>query len=88
VRYAIEFSKRAMRELEMFPNPIRNRIDARIRALASDPRPPGCQRLTGFDDLYRVRSGDYRIVYQIQDRVLIVVIVRVGHRREIYRHMG
>jgi len=63
-------------------------INARIRALADDPRPPGHQRLAGFDDLYRVRIGDYRIIYRIQDNVLMVVIVRLGHRRDIYRHMG
>jgi mRNA interferase RelE/StbE len=88
VRYAVEFSKRATRELGFLPQPTRNHINARIRALADDPRPPGYQRLAGFDDLYRVRVGDYRIIYQIQDNVLIVLIVRLGHRRDIYRHMG
>lgn len=77
-----------MRELGSLPQPIRNRVNGRIRALGDDPRPPGCQRLAGFGDLYRVRVGDYRIIYQILDDVLVVVIVRIGHRREVYRHMG
>jgi mRNA interferase RelE/StbE len=88
VRYAVEFSKRAMRELAGVPQPVRNRINGRIRALADDPRPPGSQRLAGFEDLLRVRVGDYRIIYQVKDGVLIVVVVRLGHRRDIYRHMG
>ena len=88
MHYAIEFSKRAVRELGDIPHPLRNRINDRIRALADDPRPSGCQRLAGFDDLYRVRVGDHRIIYQIRDNVLIVVIVRLGHRRDIYRHLG
>jgi mRNA interferase RelE/StbE len=61
---------------------------ARYNACPADSRPPGHQRLAGFDDLYRVRVGDYRIIYRIQDNVLMVVIVRLGHRRDIYRHMG
>ena len=87
MRYAVEFSKRARRELGALPEPIRNRIDARIRALRANPRPPGHQRLAGFADLYRIRVGDYRIIYQIQDRVLVVVVIRVGHRSEVYRHV-
>lgn len=77
-----------MRELGDISQPLRSRIGMQIRALADNPRPSGCQHLTGFDDLYRVRVGDYRVIYQIQDKVLVVVIVRLGHRRDIYRRMG
>jgi mRNA interferase RelE/StbE len=56
----------------------------RIRALADDPRPPGCEKLSGLEQ-YRVRQGVYRIVYEIADKRLLVVVVRVGHRREVYR---
>jgi mRNA interferase RelE/StbE len=59
-------------------------ISARISELADEPRPPGAEKLEGYD-YWRVRSGDYRIVYSIEDEVLTVVIVRVGHRREVYR---
>jgi len=61
------------------------RLRESIDRLAESPRPPGCVKLQGPEELYRVRVGDYRIVYQIQDAVLVVLVVEVGHRREIYR---
>ena len=54
-------------------------------ALAANPRPRGVKKLTGLDDLYRIRVADYRIVYQIQDDRLIVLVVRIGHRKDVYR---
>ena len=62
----------------------RQRIVRLIQSLAEEPRPPGCQKLSGYDR-YRVRQGNYRILYQIQDNELIIVVVRIGHRREVYR---
>ena len=61
------------------------RLVAAMRGLASLPRPPGCDKLTGPEDLYRIRVGDYRIVYQVRDEVLLVLVVKIGHRREVYR---
>jgi mRNA interferase RelE/StbE len=61
------------------------RLVAAMRGLANDPRPAGCERLAGSESLYRIRVGDYRIVYQIQDEVLLVLVVKIGHRREVYR---
>ena len=61
------------------------RMREAISALAANPRPPGCVKLQGESELYRVRIGDYRIVYQIQDAVLMVLVVQIGNRREIYR---
>ena len=63
----------------------RRRLVARIQALAADPRPPGCEKLAGHDDLYRVRQGRYRIVYSIDDPGSLVVVVKVGHRKDVYR---
>jgi mRNA interferase RelE/StbE len=63
----------------------RERLIAKIRALARDPRPPGCEKLSGERDLYRVRQGDYRIVYSILDRILTVEVIKIGHRKEVYR---
>ena len=60
------------------------RIDRRILALASNPRPPGCKKLKGYRDLWRVRAGDWRIVYLIEDATKVVNITRVAHRSEIY----
>jgi mRNA interferase RelE/StbE len=61
------------------------RLRDAISELGGNPRPPGCVKLQGADELYRVRVGDYRILYQIQDAVLVVLVVQVGNRREIYR---
>ena len=61
------------------------RLREAIDALAENPRAPGNVKLQGESELYRVRVGDYRIVYQIQDAVLVVLVVQIGHRREIYR---
>ena len=62
----------------------RQRIRAKLAALAGNPRPPGVVRLTGLEDAYRLRVGAYRIVYAIRDQELLVLILRVGHRREVY----
>ena len=62
----------------------RQRIVRLIQSLAEEPGPPGCQKLSGYDR-YRIRQGNYRILYQIQDNKLVVVVVRIGHRREVYR---
>ena len=61
------------------------RIDAKILTLAHAPRPAEAVKLKGADALYRVRVGEYRIVYEVQDDVVVIVIVRAGHRREVYR---
>ena len=61
------------------------RLREALDGLAVDPRPPGCVKLQGESELYRVRVGDHRIVYQIQDAALVVLVVRIGNRREIYR---
>jgi mRNA interferase RelE/StbE len=63
----------------------RQRIVARIRVLSSDPRPPGCEKLAGRTDRYRVRQGRYRIVYAIDDAQNVVTVFRVGDRKEVYR---
>jgi Cytotoxic translational repressor of toxin-antitoxin stability system len=57
----------------------------RIQALAENPRSPGCEKLSGQRDRYRVREGEYRIIYAIEDKDLLVYIVKVGHRKEVYR---
>jgi mRNA interferase RelE/StbE len=63
----------------------RQRIVGRIRSLVNDPRPPGVEKLSGTKEKYRIRQGDYRILYEIEDDVLVVYVVTVGHRRDVYR---
>jgi mRNA interferase RelE/StbE len=77
-------TKSAAKELERVPIKDRRRIVTRIGALAEDPRPVGAEKLSG-DDKYRIRQGDYRILYEIVDADLIVTVVRIGNRREVYR---
>lgn len=83
--YRIEFAPRAEREFKKLPRPVQVRLKTRIDTLAENPRPQGVEALSGEDRLYRIRAGDYRIIYAIQDEVLLVLVIRVGHRREVYR---
>ena len=83
--YKVFIKPSAAKELEAIGSrKDRRRVVDRIRSLAIEPRPPGCQKLSGAEK-YRVRQGAYRIVYSIEDDRLVVTVVRVGHRREVYR---
>lgn len=83
--YRIEFTPAAVRQLRKLDGKARRRIQAAIELLAEEPRPNGAKKLVGGDGQWRVRTGDYRIVYEIDDGVLLVLVVAVGHRREIYQ---
>ena len=83
--YRIEIKRSARKEMQTLPRRDQRRIAATIEALAEKPRPTGVRKIIGADDLYRLRVGDYRVVYQICDRKLIVIIIRVAHRKDIYR---
>ncbi|MCY7417204.1 MAG: type II toxin-antitoxin system RelE/ParE family toxin [Chloroflexi bacterium] len=81
--YRIELHPTAARSLRKFDHQVRRRIQGAMALLAQDPRPPGARALQGRPGL-RVRIGDYRIVYTVKDDVLLVVVVRLGHRRDLY----
>jgi len=83
VSYRIELRPAAVRALKKLDPPIRRRIQGAITLLAEDPRPPAARALRGRPGL-RVRVGDYRIVYTVTDDVLLIVVVTVGHRRDVY----
>ena len=83
-KYKITIKKSAVKELEDIPKKDLRRIVKRIQSLTQNPRPQGCQKLSG-QSRFRIRRGDYRIVYSIEDKGFIVDIVKIGHRREIYR---
>ena len=83
--YEIILRPSAARELRKLPKEIRKRIGKKIDELASNPRPPDAKALTGSERFLRVRAGDYRIVYTVKDQTPIIMVVRIGHRREIYR---
>ncbi len=82
--YKLFFKKSAQKDFVAVPKKDLKSILKRIKALAEDPRPPGCEKLTG-QEKYRLRQGRYRIVYSIQDDELTVWVVRLGHRKHIYR---
>ena len=84
--YTVEVGRKARKFLlSLSDKRLRDRLQDAIDGLASNPRPHGCLKMQGEDGLYRVRVGDYRIIYQIQDAVLVVLVVQIGDRHEIYR---
>ena len=82
--YRIEVAPAAVRQLRKLDRVAQRRVQTAIELLASEPRPNGAKKLVGGDGEWRVRTGDYRIVYEIHDNVLLVLVVAVGHRRDIY----
>jgi len=82
--YAVEIRRSAIKELDAIPTADLGRVMSRIQALGSNPRPPGSEKLTGAEQ-YRVRQGVYRILYEVDDTRRTVTIVKIGHRREVYR---
>ena len=85
MRWRVILTPTAERELRGLPDDVERRIVRRLRALRADPRPPGCLKLSGAEGLWRVRVGSYRVVYRIEDAVLLVLVIRIAHRRDVYR---
>jgi len=83
-RYRLFIKPSAVKDIEALPKKDRGRVVAKIESLAGNPRPAGCDKLSG-DELYRLRQGNYRILYTLHDVDLVVVVIKVGHRREVYR---
>jgi mRNA interferase RelE/StbE len=82
--YSLRIKPSAVKELEALPPKDRRKIVTRIHGLASDPRPHGGEKLSGLDQ-YRVRQGNYRVVYEVEDATRVVLVVKIGHRRDVYR---
>ena len=83
-RYIVDIAKHAQRQMRNLPPQLQQRLLNRITALGDHPRPTGATKLTGPKDLYRIRVGEYRVIYTVKDDVLLVLVVSVGHRSEIY----
>ena len=83
--YRITLAPAAARQLRKFDPQVRRRIQAALGLLATEPRPPAATQLVGGSGEWRVRTGDYRIVYEIRDEELLVLVLRIGHRRDVYR---
>jgi mRNA interferase RelE/StbE len=83
--YRIEFVKQAIKQFKALPTQEQQRLRPKIDALATETRPIGVIKLAGEEDLYRIRVGDYRIIYSIQDDQLLILVVKIGHRKDVYR---
>jgi mRNA interferase RelE/StbE len=86
MKWVVRLDGRTRKVLDGLPDDLRVRLVRKLLALEANPRPAGVEKLSGMDGIYRVRVGDWRIVYAIRDRELVVIVIRIGHRREVYRH--
>ena len=82
--YNLFIKPSAAKELENLPGKVRQKIARKIQALAAEPRPQGTENLSG-KNLYRIRQGDYRILYGVEDTARSIVVIRIGHRGDVYR---
>ena len=84
-RYSIEISRTAEKQLKKLDPDDRPRVAKAIVALAGDPYPKGSRKLTGYDDVFRIRVGSYRVLYSVSGKKLIIIILKIGHRKDVYR---
>ena len=83
--YTIQFKPLALRQMEKLPREAQRRLAAKIEALRDDPFSPGAKKMVGIPDAWRIRVGDYRVVYQVHRGILLVLVLAMGYRREVYR---
>jgi mRNA interferase RelE/StbE len=86
--YRIVITPKAQREIKSLPRAIQDRIRPAIRALRDNPYPPGMQKLKVIEDHYRIRVGDYRVVYAVEGEHVLVIVVTVGHRKDVYEKLS
>jgi mRNA interferase RelE/StbE len=85
MRYSIEFQPTARKALDNLPRTIQVRIGHALKALAEEPHPPGSKKLSGKHDIWRLRVGDYRVLYTIESGRLVILVLKVGHRKDVSR---
>lgn len=85
--WEVQLARQPQRILRRLPHDLRHRLDRAIRALPDDPRPPGCKKLAGYDNLYRLRVGDWRISYAVEEDRLVVLALEVAPRGDAYREL-
>lgn len=83
--FDIEVSRTAEKQIKKLGREDQIRVLRTIRGLADEPRPRGCRKLRGYDDIFRIRVGTYRVIYSVDEGRIVIVILKVGHRREVYR---
>ena len=81
----VRISRSAERQFRKLTGDWQGRIGQAVQALATDPFPRGCRKLTGYDDVFRIRVGNYRILYSVSSTMLIIIVLKIGHRRDVYR---
>jgi mRNA interferase RelE/StbE len=84
-RYSVEISRTAEKQLRKLADADRAKVARVLLGLGDDPHPPGSRKLTGYDDVFRVRVGVYRVLYSVEGQRLIVIILKIGHRKDVYR---
>jgi mRNA interferase RelE/StbE len=84
--YTVIVPKPVQKQLDDLPNIVRNRVIEKIALLAEDPLPPGAIKLKGYENTYRIRIGDYRVIYEINDKESIVILLRCQHRKDVYKN--
>lgn len=85
VRYSLEISRTAEKQLRKLPAAPRRRVARAMLALGDEPHPPGSRKLAGYDDVFRIRVGVYRVLYSVSGRRLVIIILKIGHRKDTYR---
>ena len=85
MKYRLELRPSAARAFKKLDPRTQRRVERKIDMLIDDPRPPGVKLLSSEDRIYRLRAGDFRILYQVNDKVLVILVIAIGHRREVYR---
>jgi mRNA interferase RelE/StbE len=85
VAYNLQFKPLALQQMEKLPRDMQRRVAAKIEGLRDDPFPTRCKKMAALPDTWRIRVGDYRVVYQVHRSVLVVLVLTVGHRRDVYR---
>jgi mRNA interferase RelE/StbE len=85
VAHSVQLKPLALRQLEKLPRDAQKRLAAKIETLRDDPFLPGCKKMEGVPDAWRIRVGDYRVIYQVHRGILLILVLTVGHRKDVYR---
>ncbi len=85
VKYSLEIKQSAQKELDQLDDKVFIQIDRKLLALAENPRPAGCKKLKGYKDQWRIRAGDWRVLYIIDDAAKLITVTRIAHRRDVYK---
>ena len=83
--YRVELSRKVNKQLKALPVAVRSRIQTKLKALGIQPRPPGVVKLKNSENQYRIRVGNYRIIYEIEDEILLILVLKVAHRQDAYK---